>query len=117
MMSALGVRGEPKGHVVVVRVDMGTVWGTGRGVCREREWGLTFCMWSAMPRYIIMLPDSTSFRYRSRQMLKSHLKIELHLCAGSRGTWAPAMQRYTRCLVDAKALRPRKDKGKSATGA
>ena len=40
----------------------------GHGVCRGREWGLAFCMWSAMPRYIIVLPDSMSFRYRSCQM-------------------------------------------------
>ena len=34
-------------------------------MCGEREWGLTFHMWSAMPGYIIVPPDSMSFQYRS----------------------------------------------------
>ena len=25
----------------------------GHGTCRGREWGLAFCMWFAMPGYII----------------------------------------------------------------
>ena len=98
-ISALGVRGEAKGRVPVVRVNMGTVRGMAR--VRGREWGLAFCMRFAMPGYIIVLPDSTTFRYRSRRMSKSHLKIELYLCAVSRGAGAPAMQCYAHRLVDA----------------
>ena len=91
--------------------------GAGHGMCRGHEWGLAFCMWFAMPGYIIVLPDSTTFWYRLRWMSKSHLKIELDLCAVSRGAGAPAMQCYARCLIDAEALRPKKDGCKSAAGA
>ena len=90
--------------------------GAGCSVCRECEWALTFCMRSVMLGYIIVPPDSMSFWYRSCQVLKSHLKIKLHLCTISRGTQAPAMQCYTCRLIDADALRPRKDGCKSAMG-
>ena len=89
----------------------------GRSMCRGCEWGLAFYMRFAMPGYIIVLPDSTSFRYRSRRMSKSHLKIELYLCAVSRGAGVPAMQRYAHHLIDAEASRPRKDRCKNAVGA
>ena len=91
--------------------------GAGCSTCRGREWGLAFCMWFAMPGYIIVLLDSTTFWYRSCRMSKSHLKINLYLCAVSRGTGAPAMQCYARRLIDAEALRPRKDGCKSTVGA
>ena len=90
--------------------------GAGGGMCRGHAWGLAFCMWFTMPGYIIVLPDSTTFWYRLCWMSKSHLKIELYLCAVSRGTGAPAMQCYTCCLIDTKALRPKKDGCKSAVG-
>ena len=93
MMSVLGVCGEVKGHVLVVQVNMGMVRGRG---C---EWGLAFCMGFAMPGYIIVPLDSTTFWYRLHQMSKSHLKIELYLCAVSRGTGAPAMQHYSLCML------------------
>ena len=86
----------------------------GRGACRGHEWGLAFCMWFAMPGYILMLLDSTSFQYRSHWMSKSHLKIKLYLCTVSRRVGVPAMQCYTHCLVDAEASRPRKDGCKNA---
>ena len=89
----------------------------GSGMCRGHEWGLAFCMRFMMPGYIIMLLDSTTFRYRLCQMSKSHLKIELYLCAVSRGTGVPAMQHYACRLIDAEASRPKKDGCKSAVGA
>ena len=89
----------------------------GCSMCRGHEWGLAFCMQFAMPGYIIVLLDSMSFWYRSRQMSKSHLKIELYLCTVSRGAEASAMQHYAHHLVDAEASKPRKDGCNNAMGA
>ena len=102
--------------MAVARVDMGTVRGVAHVGDVSGVAGLTFCMWPAMPGYIIVPPDSMSFQYRSCQMSKSHLEIKLYLCAVCRGAWAPAMQRYARRLIDAEASRPRKGGWKSAMG-
>ena len=63
-MSVLGVRREVKGRVAKKKCAGGVGEHgdrVGHGMCRGCEWGLAFCMWFAMPGYIIMLPDSTSF--------------------------------------------------------
>lgn len=45
----------------------------------------SFCIRSAIPGYIVVPPDKTTFAYRSRRTSKSHLAMELYVVS-----WMPA---------------------------
>ena len=88
--------------------------GAGRGMCGECEWGLTF--------FLHIVCDAWVHHCATRQhVFLVQVTPDVEVTLEDRVVFVRSQQGragtcYAHCLVDAEALRPRKDRWKSAVG-